>query len=468
MRSRIILVGVWGTGMSALARLFLSLGYEQLIGIDQTESELTAQLQKQGMQIIYWHDKLNLQVDDHIIYSAATRNCPEVERARDHQFDNHKKFFPPLLYAQFLGELSKYLQTIAVTGTHGKSTTSAMTASVLAQHDPTLALAIIWAWLPERQGANLWLNRSHTHQLTEIIDHIFWAKGPSVGQQIKQLRFIVEADEFNKHFLYLDPDYSIITNIELDHVDSYADQHTYISTFDQFVNKVRYQAFVLPDALGIDQLTDKPTLTPVTRQQFDFSALIWWHNHDNAALALACSEKLTDLSPQLLQPTLQAFRGLRRRAETIGTNQHDCPIISDYAHHPTEIISTYQAVQESYPDQTITCIFQPHQARRLVEFRDQFIDVLAQIDELLIYDIYTARETMADLQHQLPEDKQLRKVSSFEELWQLLASKVETTYTTQIEQVHQHINQTDKGLILLFTAGNLDWEIRKLMQKNQA
>ncbi len=115
MNGNIVLVGVGGTGVSALAGLFHELGYKNLVGIDGAESELTQQLQTQGVKVIIGHGSYKVQPDDKVIYSAATTQSPEVLAAQDSMFDNHKRVFPPMLYAQFLGEISKYMCTVAVT-----------------------------------------------------------------------------------------------------------------------------------------------------------------------------------------------------------------------------------------------------------------------------------------------------------------------------------------------------------------
>ena len=561
MNQHIVLVWVGWTGMSSLAFLFHDLWYTNLIGIDQHESELTKKLASHGIDIIIWHGTYQVQQHDLVIYSDAAANSPEVKAAKAKVLNNNKRVFPPMTYFQFLWELSKYFTTVSVAGTHGKSTTTSLTASACYEHVPHFGLGIVWATVTQRWGKNYLLNSKHTQFVKNIIDHIISPKAEPIGNIMKQLLFVVEADEFNQHFLYLDTDYAIITNIELDHADVYGTFENYLETFIQFANNVRHQIFVLPEAKWIKQFCLKSKVetsrhaeeetqlttwaSPIYHSkiieahyhQFDFQHLLGSHNHSNASLALTCTKNLietTDVpldkggAPQdcgvgdlesTIKTTLSTFKGLRRRGELLWHNEYHVPIISDYWHHPTELASTLVALLEKYPDQKITCIFQPHQARRVFEFRDEFVDVLQKFDTCIIYDIYAARENFNELksqfstlefshevsrhteektqsttwvspdnhsknietyrhprdldvpwtdwmEHSKSESPDFSTLTSINDLWHLLATHSSWTYTTDFNDIKNTLSSTSEGVIIIFSAGNLDRNVRKYLEKN--
>lgn len=336
-----------------------------------------------------------------MIYSAAATTSPEVEAARSLAL-NSKHHRLPFLYHQFLGELSKYLYTICVTGTHGKSTTTALLGTTLSETHPRFALGMVGASVTQRQHEHYFLNPHHTQTLQRIVDHIVSPKAPSVTDIMKTLVFVVEADEYNKHFLRYDPDEAIITNVDYDHMDIYPTRDTYQETFSSFAAKVKHHLYVLPTAENESLFSHLSTYTPVSQTSFAFTHLLGGHNHANASLAFAAVQQQWSandhpVSNDLLKKTLSHFKGLRRRAETLGFNHHGVRIISDYGHHPAELKSTLNALRHTYPDSRITVVFQPHQARRIIEFRTDFAEALTDIDHLLLYRLYAARENIPQL-----------------------------------------------------------------------
>jgi len=241
----------------------------------------------------------------------------------------------------------------------------------------------------------------------------------------KKYLFVIEACEYNYQFLSLDVDLAAITNIELDHADVYGTFENYLDTFVQFCKKAKDGILCFEETQGLSLLEEKTeaVFINVEHKKFNFTTLLWAHNHDNASLALAickhlCKDEVTESE---LTQSLESFGGLRRRGEFLGKNKQGVHIITDYAHHPTELGSTLWAIKEKRPDQKLTLLFQPHQARRVVEFWDEFIAAMTGINDPIIYDIYTA----------------------------------------DFQEIKTIIDQQEEGIILICTAGNLDWEVRK-------
>ncbi len=478
MNGNIVLVWVGGTGVSALAGLFHELGYKNLIGIDGTESELTQQLQAEGINVIIWHGSYQVTPEDKVIYSAATTQSPEVLQAQETMFDNRKRIFPPMLYAQFLWEISKYMCTVAVTWTHGKSTTTGLTATALHATHSNFGIGIVWANVGQRDNHNYITNPTTINETKQIIDHIFDPKAPSIAHLMKKYLFVVEADEYNRHFHHLDPDYAIVTNIELDHADYYGDEQTYFEAYHEFARKVKQKIRMVEGATGGDVLSTFSQLTVLPIQHFAFESLLGSHNHGNATLALACATEL--LSHDLAiaddlhrsqkindaKKAIEQFKGLRRRGELLTTNSLWAPIISDYGHHPTELASTLLAIKEKYPNKKITCVFQPHQARRVMEFWDEFIKTLKTVDKLIIYNIYAARENLDELKLRFTK---FGHIETINQLGELFAKTAGGTYTTTFNDIAmQLIDSPSNSLVVIFTAGNLDFQIRNYLKKGKS
>jgi UDP-N-acetylmuramate--alanine ligase len=479
--------------MSAIARLFFSLWFRNIIGIDSQHNEITKTLSQEGVHVIIWHGIYNVQSDDFLIYSSACLETPEVQKSMSYIWTNHKKIFPPLTYFQFLGEISKCFTTIAIAGTHGKSTTTALTGHILSSHCSDFWLCIVWAGVADRQGKNIIYNKQHKKDIRTILDHITNQKWPKIEHLMKKHLFVVEACEYKRQFLSLDTDIALITNIELDHVEIYGTFDNYLDTFKDFVSKTKKYVITFDDIAGLDALVSTWThIRFANKSIFKFDHLLGKHNHQNASLALEVAIDRKNRSPSTepqsiwsLRNTIQSFTSLRRRWELLWHNNHWVPIITDYAHHPTELSSTIQAVYEKYIDPALNdnfqkekgkesedwehwrihVIFQPHQARRVIEFWDEFVSILQSVHSPIIYSIYTARETIQDiatynivstsLQSQIPT------LESFEDLWELFVQQFDGTYITKFESVQEKIEKTTTGVILICTAGDLDWVVRK-------
>ena len=187
--------------------------------------------------------------------------------------------------------------------------------------------------------------------------------------------------------------------------------------------------------------------------------------HNNASLALALTKYLSPTQDTSnIQDILEHFTGLWRRGELLWYNANNIPFITDYGHHPTELENTYKALCEKYPDKKITCIFQAHQARRVIEFWDDFTEILQKFDTTIIYDIYAAREDIQKLKIQFQEKPFLDNISSFQELGEQFAQASWWRYITQFSKIKNTLATVDEGIIIIFTAGNLDREVRKWIE----
>jgi len=471
MQQHIVFVGAWWAWVSSLVLLFCKLWIQHIVAIDSNESELTKKLSQAWVKVIIWHGNYSVQQDDIIIYSDAASWSPEVQAAEKKMLQNRKKIFAPRTYFEFLWEISKYMTTVSIAGTHGKSTTTWLCASILEKYHSNFWLSIVWAPINQRWHQNFLLWKEAIEPVRSIIEHILFPKWPVVWKNMKKLLFVVEADEYNHHFLHLDTDYGCITNIELDHADVYSSFENYLETFITFAERVRHDIFIGKDCLWYTKFINKVKhnrIHTAPKKQFSFSTLLWAHNHANASLALACAEHLCPhIDTSLLAQELNNFQGLRRRWEHLWVNTHNIPIISDYAHHPSELKSTLAAIRESHPSKQITLIFQPHQARRVVEFWDQFIRACNNADHVHVYSIYTARETIEQAKTYTmwsDEVQQLmERLSSFEELWTALAHSANWIYHTSLTTLQETINQTNTWIILMCTAWDLDWKVRTLV-----
>ncbi len=470
IQPQFVLVGIGWSWMSWLAWLLLELWYTQIVWIDATESVVTKKLEKQWVRIILGHGNYTVQPTDFVIYSQAAVQSVEVETARHHAQENHITAVYPMLYAQFLWELSKYCRTIAVTGTHGKSSTSSMLAHTMSQHDPRMGIGIIGATLPDWNNKWYFCNPNATNDLKALVDQIVSRKAPLQEWLYKHYTLVVEADEYNKHFLHLDVDYAIITTCDGDHLDTYGSEEHYYETFFLFAQRVKNTLYIPANhdawiTAITTYLTTQASFSPIIKtiptQQFSFAYLLWWHNHTNASLAYAVLNDLLD-QPANLQTSIELFRGIGRRAEHLGTNAHNIPVISDYWHHPVEIASTLSALQEHYPDTHITVIFEPHQLTRVVEFYDAFKTALATAQRVYLFSIYHAREDYTTIQQKYSNHP-------IQYAWSL------TTFTQQTAQyrnafplnasdLSETLHSIDQGIIVLFTAWVLDGLVRARME----
>ncbi|MBI2108866.1 MAG: UDP-N-acetylmuramate--L-alanine ligase [Parcubacteria group bacterium] len=362
-KKKIYFIGIGGIGMSALARMMLSKGKE-VFGSDRSESLITKQLEEKGARIFIGQKEENITSDiDVVVYTIAVEDSnPELKKARAFNI-------PTISYPEALGIISEGMFTIAVSGTHGKTTTTAMIGRVLsdAKKSPTM---IVGSLLQE--------------QKTNFV------KGTSD-------LFIVEACEYKRSFLHLNPNILVITNIDDDHLDYYKDIADIQSAFSELARKVPADGFVVTNP---HDSRVAPALKNVHAKIIDYTSqnknglklrVPGEHNILNAQVALAVADILK-IPREDVFATLADFKGTWRRFEYKGKTKNGALVYDDYAHHPTEIKATLKAARELFPDKKIIVIFQPHLYSRTKLLMGKFAKSFGDADEVIVAPIYAARE----------------------------------------------------------------------------
>ena len=355
-------VGIGGIGMSALARYYHSQGVT-VAGYDRTPSPLTKQLESEGMAIHYEDNPSLLPVHiDSVIYTPAVpKDLQELVELR-------RRGIPIMKRAEALGAISKTHFTIAVSGTHGKTTTTAMVAHILKENGVDMTAFI--GGIANNFGSNLVLG--HTEESV----------------------LVVEADEFDRSFLHLSPDISIVNSIDTDHLDIYGDRQHLVESFNQFAQLTK-DVVIVKEGLDIDVPNKvsfgfgKDCDYRVDNLNLPLS-IPGRHNQLNATAASAAALEL-GLDAEGITKALATFSGVKRRFDIRVKNDKYC-YIDDYAHHPEEIKSCLSAIKASFPTKRVTLVFQPHLFTRTRDFMEDFANVLAMADDLILLDIYPARE----------------------------------------------------------------------------
>lgn len=322
-------IGIGGIGISALAFLYLKKGY-RVSGSDLKKSEITQALKKQGAKIFIGHKTINLKNPDLVIYSSAVpKNNPELKKAQ-------KQKIKCQTYAQALAKFAQDYFLIAISGTHGKTTTSSMIAQILlkANFDPSYVIG-------KKNG---------------------WHLG-------KSKYLVIEADEYKDSFLNYHPDLAIITNVDADHLDYFKNLPNIKKSFYQFKKQSKKIIKYKKRKINL-QIPGK-------------------HNLYNACLAFETAKTL-GIKNNIIKKALFEYKGSWRRFEEhkLKIRNHKLKIIHDYAHHPTEIQATLQATREKYPKKQIIAIFQPHQYHRLNALFDQFSKAFQLADRVIITDVF--------------------------------------------------------------------------------
>ena len=374
------MLGIGGIGMSALARYYHSQGYT-IAGYDRTPSPLTKQLEDEGMAIHY-EDNPNLLpalIEIVIFTPAVPKDLKEFEALKQRNIKIMKR-------SEALGQISEHHFTIAVAGTHGKTTTTAMVAHIL-NHSGKNTTAFIGG-IANNFESNLLLSKENESLL------------------------VVEADEFDRSFLHLRPEVSIINSIDADHLDIYGDKKHLVESFNDFARLTEQKVIVKE---GLDIQTDKgirfgfgpgcdyrAEIVKSEKGVTDFIIngegqkaevrlpMAGNHNVLNATAAFVAARQI-GLAPEAIAEALATFKGVKRRFDIRVNNEKHC-YIDDYAHHPEEIRSCLSAVRSSFPEKRVTLVFQPHLFSRTRDFMEEFAEVLAMADELILLDIYPARE----------------------------------------------------------------------------
>ena len=384
-------VGAGGIGMSALIRYFLSQG-KQVAGYDRTPSPLTARLIKEGARIHYEED-VELIPDDCrrkestlVVYTPAVpQTHQELTWFRAQGFEMHKR-------AQVLGLITRSTKGLCVAGTHGKTTTSTMAAHLL--HQSQVGCTAFLGGISQNYGTNLLLSKESPYT-------------------------VIEADEFDRSFHWLTPWMSVITATDPDHLDIYGTREAYLESFRHYTTLIRPGGALIIHQ-GLDLTPDvQPGVRIYTydREEGDFHAenirigggeiimdfvapdtrIADVHlgvpvsiNIENgvAAMALAHLNGVTDME---IKQGMESFRGVERRFD-FKLKTPCTAVLCDYAHHPAEIAQSIRSIRELYAGQKITAVFQPHLYTRTRDFYQEFADSLSLADEVILTDIYPARE----------------------------------------------------------------------------
>ncbi len=389
-------LGIGGIGMSALARWFIHLGKE-VYGYDKTETPLTRKLSLEGAEIHY-DDAANsipevIKFNKEDVLVVLTPAIP-----KDHQELNYlqNKNYPIYKRSEILGLITNDLYSVAVAGTHGKTTTSSMIAHILKVAGKS-SVSLIGGIL-QGYESNLLIEGDHTPKTIAVL----------------------EADEYDRSFLKLSPDIAVVTSADADHLDIYLQHDEMKSSFKQFIEKVKPNGHVfVNESLTSWLINEKPEITnhsysldkgenkaanlhiSGTDFVFDFHGekekikgirmpVPGNHNVENAVAAIAVSLQL-GIDGESIKSALSSFGGVKRRFE-YQIKRDDLVYIDDYAHHPTEIKAFLSSVKSIYPNKKITAIFQPHLFTRTRDFADGFAESLDMADEVVLMNIYPARE----------------------------------------------------------------------------
>lgn len=437
---RIYFVGVGGIGMSALARYFKKRGC-QVSGYDKTRTVLTTALEEEGISITYTDalsvlsgEFLEKNEETLIVYTPAIpKNSVLLNYFRDKGFDLQKR-------SQVLGIISKGQFCIAVAGTHGKTTTSSVIAHLLTATG--YGCTAFLGGIASNYGSNFLLGDN------DVV--------------------VVEADEYDRSFLTLHPDIAVITSMDADHLDIYGDAAALQESFHLFAGQLKAggKLFVkagLPMAGGLNYSADGTGLIRGENIRveegnfvFDYTdgtqlienirlMLPGKHNVENTTVAIAVALSL-GISAEKVKAAVASFKGVKRRFEYI-VREEDHVYIDDYAHHPEELRACFDAVRQLFPDKKLTVIFQPHLFSRTRDFADEFAEVLSTADELLLLDIYPARELPME---GIDSAYLLNKIT-------LAQSKV---YTKEAALVYISAEQPE--LLLTVGAGDIDTLIQPL------
>jgi UDP-N-acetylmuramate--alanine ligase len=390
---RIHFVGIGGTGMSGIAEVLSNLGYK-VSGSDIKESSVTQRLAESGINIAIGHKRENVAEVDVVVVSSA------IDRSNDEVDEAYQLRIPVIPRAEMLAELMRFRFGIAVAGTHGKTTTTSLTASILAEGglDPTFVI-----------GGRL--NSAGTNAKLGLGNYL-----------------VAEADESDASFLYLQPMIAIVTNIDQDHMETYQGNFQRLKdTFVEFLHHLPFYglAVLCLDDQGVREVLpeiSKPFITYGVHEQADVRAvniqqqgmhthftvlrtgsyqplhvtlnMPGWHNMLNALAAIAVASRLS-VTDEAIISSLAAFKGVGRRFQQHGdvaVAGGKITLVDDYGHHPREIAATLEALKQAWSDRRSVIVFQPHRYTRTRDLFEDFAHVLSSVDVLILMEVYSAGE----------------------------------------------------------------------------
>ena len=381
--TNVYFIGIGGIGMSALARYFNANG-KVVAGYDRTSTDITEMLEKEGIKVHFTDEVKAIPASFKnttttlVVYTPAIpKDHKELTFFQDNGYQVVKR-------SEVLGFITKNSFCLAVAGTHGKTTTSSILAHIMVESGASVSAFL--GGIAENFNSNLVLKGSEYT--------------------------VVEADEFDRSFLRLSPNIACITSMDADHLDIYGDEQHLIEGFHEFARKikpggsliVRNGLNIAGETYGLEDSSDYSfqnihIVYGIYHFDFKYAGGIYKditfmkpgrHNLLNALAAIAMAVK-AGIAPEKLLPHLATFKGVKRRFSYI-IKEKDFVFIDDYAHHPSEINALYQAVTEMYPNTPKTIVFQPHLFTRTRDFMNDFAKSLSQFDEVILLDIYPARE----------------------------------------------------------------------------
>ena len=450
-------IGIGGAGMCGIAEVMLNQGYK-ITGSDIRKSSNTERLKSLGARIYLGHNSKNVNKADVVVYSSAIdRKNPEIKAAI-----NQSK--PLIARAEMLAELMRYRHSIAIAGTHGKTTTTSIVASVLAAGglDPTFVIGGL-------------LNSAGTNA------------------QLGQSRYLVaEADESDASFMHLQPMVAVVTNIETDHMNTYGGDFENLKRyFVEFLHNLPFYGLAV---LCIDDQVVREILPQVSRPKltYGFSKQADYrisklkqrkqttefeilrpdkkkplkiklnmpgkHNALNAtaAVVIATDENISDRD---IKTGIQNFSGVGRRFDIRGefnVGDGNAMLVDDYGHHPTEVAATVKALRDGWPKRRLVMVYQPHRYSRTKDLYEDFVDVLSGVDVLLLLEVYSAGEKKIAGADSRSLCRSIR-----------LRGKVDPVYVHKVEEVHEVLKgQVRAGdIVLTQGAGSVGALAKEIAQK---
>ena len=451
---RIHFVGIGGAGMCGIAEVLRNEGYA-VSGSDIAKSKVTERLESLGITVFIGHNESNVNGASVVVVSSAIHQCnPEVDEAR-------RLHIPVVRRAEMLGELMRYRYGIAISGTHGKTTTTSLIASIYAaaKLDPTFVIG----GLLNSAGANARLG---------------------TGRYL-----IAEADESDASFLHLQPMMTVVTNIEPDHLDTYGgDFNNLKKTFVEFLHNLPFYGVAVvcvddPNVKDIIPQIGRTVVTYGTSEEADFRVTDFaetgpqckftlvrkdaapmkielpipgLHMAKNAAAAIAVSLE-EGIDEATIIDALKNFKGVGRRFQNYGEFKtqkgNRLTLVDDYGHHPTEVEATIKAARQAYPDKELVMVFQPHRYTRTRDCYEDFVRVLQEVDKLILVDVYPAGEAPiagADGRHLCMSIR--------------LKGKLEPHFAQTVNEVPELLENLvdDNSLVLTQGAGNVVQVARNL------
>lgn len=440
-------IGIGGTGMSGLARIFQNLGIN-VSGSDREKTKITIALQKEKIRVHIGHSSRHISSNTNaVIYSPAIPDTNiELQEAK-------KRKIHILSYPQAVGLLTEEKMTICVCGTHGKTTTTAMAATVFikTKKDPTVLV-----------GATI--KALHKHN----------------SRSGKSPWFILEACEYKRSFLNYKPKFLIITNIEADHLDYFKNEKDYVEAFQELTQRIPKNGLIVANIDDVNVRKAVKNARPRIVWYGSSKKAEYWlknktiyhksvkiaklelkipgkHNLFNATAVLALAHQLK-LPLKKTIAALNGYEGAGQRFEEIGKIGKTI-IIDDYGHHPTEIVVTLQATREKFGKKAkILCIFQPHQYSRTYKLLDGFAKAFQQADEVIIPNIFRVRDTAEDMAKISPQIL-VQAISKYHPC---------VRYGHGLQKTFQYVKKRQKkfGVIMTIGAGNVGIIARKLMENH--